>query len=166
MKKYLFSKFSITTFTAVMIFSLIFSTGVSAATQSNTISDEELNAIENSLLYNTMTGTYVFDEEKSQKLGLTKNQSLNLNNFFENMTKEEVKNFNKLIGFDPQKYNGSGEISVMAPPLLIPILSFLGGAAAGKILDEVMNYGIAKACENLHGNWNLFDDFCETNGHI
>lgn len=52
------------------------------------------------------------------------------------------------------------------PAVLIPIGKFLVGSAGAVIIAEVVQYGIAKACQNLHGRYGFFDDFCETRNYV
>jgi len=144
----------------------IFVIPISANAQSNELSEKEINAIASGAFYNTNTELYEYDESIAITNGAKEEHARSMGVFLESLSKEDVKELNETIGFDPSVEN-SGEISTQAlPVVLIPIAKFLVGTAGAVIVTEVTLYGIAKACENLEGQFGFFDDFCETRGYI
>lgn len=123
--------------------------------------------IAESVYYNVMTQKYEFDSEQALIDGLTKQETLNAETFFESMSVADVEEMNKVIGFDESEYKQEGDVEAYFIPLvLIPIVKFLGGAAGAVIVFHVVTYGIAKACQNLKGKYWFFTDFCKTNKWI
>lgn len=51
-------------------------------------------------------------------------------------------------------------------PAVVALLWFLGGAAAGKIIDEALTYVIVKICKKYKNGYKWFVDYCKTNGHL
>ncbi|SNZ15443.1 hypothetical protein SAMN05421503_2634 [Terribacillus aidingensis] len=159
-------RLSILMFVVVFTVGTVFTSTAPVAAEDQSLSDEHREALASGAYYNPATGLYVYDLEVAINNGAPEAQAKNVKEFLESLSQEEVSQFNELIGFDPSAYQGEGEYSIAIPPVIIAIASFIGGAAASKLLDEVANYGIKKACQNLQGNWSLFDDYCQTNGHV
>lgn len=135
----------------------------------NNLSQKELEVIANEAYYNKQTGLYEYNVDKAIENGADQEHAKSMGLFLESLSKKDVEEFNKMIGFDPSNLENqkNEEISPQALPLvLIPIAKFLAGAAGAVIVAEVTLYGIAKACQNLEGKYNFFDDFCETRGYI
>lgn len=147
----------------ILTLSAAFSPQASAEETNKGISQKEAEIIQKSLKFDPQNKKYIFDKDIATSEGLTQNQATNLKNFFENMKSDEIKQFNEKVGFKPD-YETKQQTRIA--PALLAVLAFIGGAAAGKLLDEIMNYGIAKACQSNKGKWGAFDDYCSTNGHI
>ncbi|MDG4943911.1 hypothetical protein [Staphylococcus agnetis] len=161
MKKVLFSKSFLVALSLVIAFFSVFSAPVSAKT-----SDDHLKIIQESLKYNVQTEKYVFNSDLAKKKGLNDKQAANLKNFFESMNSKEIKAFNKEIGFAPDLKSLENSKNPQIAPVLAGIIGAIGGALAAKLMDEIMNYGIAKTCQKNKGKNAAFDDYCKTNGHI
>lgn len=132
------------------------------------LSQEEINAISSGAYYNTQTELYEYNENVAIDNGAKEEHAQAMGEFLENMSKQDVKELNQTIGFSASETgDNDGGISTQAvPAVLIPIAAFLGGAAGTVIVTQVTLYGISKACQNLEGDYNFFDDFCEDRGFI
>lgn len=147
----------------IITLSAAFSPQASASEQNKGISQKEAEIIQKSLKFDLHNKKYIFNEDIAKKEGLTQNQAKNLKIFFKNIKSDDVEQFNQEVGFKPG-YEIKQQTRIA--PALVAVLAFIGGAAAGKLLDEIMNYGIAKACQSNKGKWGAFDDYCSNNGHI
>ncbi|UEX91212.1 hypothetical protein [Staphylococcus ratti] len=164
MEKLIHKKILFPLLALILSITAIASPHTTEAKETKGITDKQIKIIQKSLKYDPQNKKYVFDEKYAKQNGLTKNQATNLKTFFENMNDKQIKEFNKKVGFKPD-YKNNQPTPRIAPALLY-VLSFIGGAVAGKLLDEIMNYGITKTCKAHKGKWPAFDDYCSTNGHI
>ncbi len=124
-----------------------------------------VEAIANATFYNSQTGKIELHTSTAIDAGANKVAVENMNEMFSSMNSTEAKAFLQAINFE----NTSHEVGIRPqalPAVLLPIAAFLGGAAGGVIVSEVMQYGIAKACQNLKDQYDFFTDFCETRGYI
>ncbi|MCE5595148.1 hypothetical protein JL790_12050 [Staphylococcus pseudintermedius] len=165
MRKLIFNKTFLLALSLIVTFFGIFNTPAQA--ESNSINKEQINTIQNSLKYDIQNEKYVFNTEYATSNGLTQKQAENLKNYFESMNKDQIEKFNQEIGFKPDLNSSENEgTSTRIAPALAAVLGVIGGAVATKLLDEIMNYGIAKTCQVNEGKWKAFDDYCSTNGHL
>lgn len=131
----------------------------------NLVDEKTVEAISNATFYNVQTKKIELDVEAALAAGADKAATSQMNEMYQSMTEQQVQDFLDLIGYEaPVVEHGPSPRAL--PAVLIPIASFLGGAVGSVIIGEVMQYGIAKACQNLEGEYDFFTDFCKTRGYI
>lgn len=149
-----------------MLLSFIIAPGsnVSAATND----EDKYQALFSAMTYNFNSGKILFDEEvASASYSFTQDELDFYTEGFDALSPQESRGILTALGVNLEElyqktldetYGDGPQPRIL--PLVIAAFSFLGGAAAGKIIDEAMTYGIVKTCQKHKKN------YYKTNGHL
>lgn len=160
----------VVTFMLLLSFVVAPSVQVSAATNT----EDKYNALFSAMSYNFNTGKIMLDvEAATDNYSFTQQELDFYHEGFASLSRTESEELLRALGVDLdalytqtiEAMYGDGPQPRLAP-IVIAALSFLGGAAAGKIIDEAMTYGIVKTCQKYKNGYKWFVDYCKTNGHI
>lgn len=120
------------------------------------------------MTYNFNSGKILFDEEvASASYSFTQDELDFYTEGFDALSPQESRGILTALGVNLEElyqktldetYGDGPQPRIL--PLVIAAFSFLGGAAAGKIIDEAMTYGIVKTCQKHKKN------YYKTNGHL
>lgn len=119
-------------------------------------------SVSSAVYYDFRNDQFGTSETSALRLGFSPEEISTFRNNLGKLAPSESRALPEASGLDVESLRSENAV----PAIVWAIAGFLGGAAADELISQVWNWGISGACRNLEGNWNVFDDFCRSNGHI
>ncbi|MCU5379902.1 hypothetical protein OCA08_22505 [Bacillus cereus] len=151
---------------SLMVLVLMFSFGTGAFAQVENgnpevqVSDYQAGLFAAQFATKNELGLYEYNEQELIDIGASEQEATYIKEYFENMDAGQV------LMVESAKRGEIQYVFPAIPVVLIPIGKYLIGAVGAVIINEVIQYGIGKACQKLKGKYGFFTDFCKTRGYI